>query len=415
MDAATLAASRFTACQIKIHGLFCLIMNWDWEKLQQRRQRQPGSEPRHDNNGGSSNPSSFSGNFNKLKNVRIPYIKLVIVFLILLWLASGVFIVESDEEGVVLRFGQYARTVEPGLNYHFPYPFETVYTIKVSQVERVEVGFRSGDGRGGARNWADEASMLTKDENIVNVHYSVQYQKVDPVKYLFNVAHRYDANGQNITVKNAAEAAMRETIGNSTLSEALTQGKTEVQKQATELLSSILNQYDAGIRVLAVQLHDVQPPEQVLDAFKDVASAREEKNRMVNEADAYKNELLPKANGLAEETLNKARSYEQAAVYAATAEANRFLKEFEEYKKAPDITRKRMYIETMESILSQPGLEKIIIPQAQVAPVIPYMPLDRQPQKSMPSFRESLGSTTDKETQNVRPGTPSGKKRIGEM
>lgn len=387
-------------------------MNWDWEKLQQRRQRQPGGESRHGNNDGSSEPPLFSGNLNKLKNFRIPYVKIVIAFLVLLWLASGFFIVDSDEEGVVLRFGRYSRTVESGLNYHFPYPFETVYKIKVSQVERVEVGFRSGDGRAGARNWADEASMLTKDENIVNVHYSVQYQKVDPVKYLFNVAHRYDANGQNITVKNAAEAAMRETIGNSTLSEALTQGKTEVQKRATILLSSILNQYDAGIRVLAVQLHDVQPPEQVLDAFKDVASAREEKNRMVNEADAYKNELLPKANGLAEETLNKARSYERSAVYAASAEANRFLKVFEEYQKAPDITRKRMYIETMEDILSQPGLEKIIVPQDRVAPVMPYMPLDRMPRPSVNSA-ETSAPVQDKETRASSAESAAGKRRTG--
>jgi len=352
-------------------------MNWDWEKLQQRRQRQPGGEPRPGNHDGSPETPRSGGNVNKIKKIRIPYVKLIIVFLVCLWFASGFFIVDSDEEGVVLRFGRYVQTVEPGLNYHFPFPFETVYKIKVSQVERVEVGFRSGDARSGARNWADEASMLTKDENIVNVHYSVQYQKTDPVKYLFNVAHRYDANGQNVTVKNAAEAAMRETIGNSTLSEALTQGKTEVQKRATELLSSILNQYDAGIRVLAVQLHDVQPPEQVLDAFKDVASAREEKNRMVNEADAYKNELLPRARGLAEEALNKARSYERAAVYAASAEANRFLKVLDEYQKAPEITKKRMYIEAMEEILSQPGLEKIVVPQKSMAPVLPYLPLER--------------------------------------
>jgi modulator of FtsH protease HflK len=205
---------------------------------------------------------------------------------------------------------------------------------------------------------------------------------------------------------------MRETIGNSTLSEALTQGKTEVQKRATILLSSILNQYDAGIRVLAVQLHDVQPPEQVLDAFKDVASAREEKNRMVNEADAYKNELLPKANGLAEETLNKARSYERSAVYAASAEANRFLKVFEEYQKAPDITRKRMYIETMEDILSQPGLEKIIVPQDRVAPVMPYMPLDRMPRPSVNSA-ETSAPVQDKETRASSAESAAGKRRTG--
>ncbi len=394
---------------------FCSIMNWDWEKLQQRRQRQSGGEQRHSsNNNDSSDPPLFGKNLNKLKSFRIPYVKVVIVFLVLLWLASGFFIVESDEEGVVLRFGQYVRTVNAGLNYHFPYPFETVYTIKVSQVDRVEVGFRSGDGRSGARNWADEASMLTKDENIVNVHYSVQYQKVDPVKYLFNVAHRYDANGQNITVKNAAEAAMRETIGNSTLSEALTQGKTEVQRQATELLSSILNQYDAGIRVLAVQLHDVQPPEQVLDAFKDVASAREEKNRMVNEADAYKNELLPKANGLAEETLNKARSYERAAVYAASAEANRFLKVFEEYKKAPDITRKRMYLEAMEDILSQPGLEKVIVPPGGVAPLTPYMPLERLPRGEAKSEGKGMDAPSESVARAVSSSAaPVGKKQNG--
>lgn len=353
---------------------FCSIMNWDWDKLQQRRQRRPGEDegefPRRE---GGRQPNPLEKRLKEAGWGRLPWGWIACGVVLLGWLATGFFVVDSGEEGVVLRFGRYARTVEPGLNYHLPYPIETAHTLKVAQVERVEVGFRSGD----SRKWTDEASMLTKDENLVNVHYSVQFQKVDPVRYLFNVAHRRDANGQNITVKNAAEAAMRETIGNTTLSEALTEGKTAVQERAAEVLSAILNQYDAGIRVLAVQLHDVQPPDQVLDAFKDVASAREEKNRVINEANAYKNELLPKANGIAAETLNKARSYEQASVYAAEAEAERFLKVLEEYEKAPEITRRRMYLETLEAILSRPGTETTILPRSGSAPVVPLLPLAR--------------------------------------
>ena len=271
-------------------------MNWDWDKLQEKRQRQNWGNNNNNSNNNEEEPpfGSGSGNggrgpdYEKLSDAfkRLPHLsapaggkaKWILVALVAVWLLSGIYIVNPDEEGVVLRFGKYDRTVGAGPHYALPFPIETVYKPKVTQVQRVEVGFRSvGQGRtfqqGANRSLPEEASMLTGDENIVNVQFSVQYQIKNPVEYLFNVTD------QAAVVKNAAEAAMREVIGNSLIDSALTDGKLQIQTEATQLLQEILDRYKVGVRVIAVQLQDVHPPKEVSDAFKDVASAREDKSR----------------------------------------------------------------------------------------------------------------------------------------
>ena len=383
-------------------------MNWDWDKLQEKRHRQNGGfEPRdnrderpqdsrktdpRDNreqhNRGPEQPPSggpkgpdlgkISDSFKKLSNLPSGpldgKVKWIVLILAVVWLLSGIYIVNPDEQGVVLRFGKYVRTVEAGPHYALPFPIESVYKPTVTQVQRVEVGFRSvGQGRtfqqGANRVLPEEAAMLTGDENIVNVQFSVQYQIKNPVEYLFNVTN------QPAVVKNAAEAAMREVIGNSQIDSVLTDGKLQIQTEATQLLQEILNRYKVGVRVIAVQLQDVHPPKEVSDAFKDVASAREDKSRIINEAEAYQNEILPKARGLAAEVENQAQAYKETRIRNAEGEANRFLAMLKEYNRAKEVTEQRMYLESMEEILSRPGLEKIILPKNLSGQTLPLLPL----------------------------------------
>lgn len=363
-------------------------MNWDWDKLQEKRQRQP--RPTNSGGGGGDNGNNDNNNkrppadfgrlpqdpLKRLRDFGAPSGKglwWIAGGLVVLWMLSGIYIINPDEEGIVLRFGKYVRTVGPGPHYHLPIPIETVYKPKVTQVMRGEVGFRSiGQGatfqQGQVRTISEEASMLTGDENIVNVQFSVQYKIKDPVQYLFNVTD------QAKVVRNAAEATMREVIGKSQIDSALTDGKIKIQVDATELLQSIMNRYEVGVQIIAVQLQDVHPPQGVIDAFKDVASAREDKSRIINEAEAYRNELLPSARGQAAEMVNQAQGYRETRLKNAEGEANRFLAVLTEYEKAKDVTKKRLYFEAIEDILSK-AQEKIILPQGSGEKLLPFLPL----------------------------------------
>ena len=361
-------------------------MNWDWDKLQEKRQRQPRGGGGGFGAGGGNNetpPRKEPGGlppdpFRKMREFAPSSGKALWWLaggLLILWAISGIYIVDPDEEGIVLRFGEYNRSVPPGPHYHVPFPVESVYTPKVTQVQRVEVGFRStGKGRtfqqGQVRTIPEEASTLTGDENIVNVQFSVQYKIRDAVEYLFRVTD------QAAVVRNAAEAAMREIIGTSQIDSVLTDGKLKVQDDATRLLQNILDRYEVGVHVIAVQLQDVHPPQDVIEAFKDVASAREDKSRIINEAEAYRNEILPKARGRAAEMVNQASAYKATRIRAAEGEAGRFLSVLAEYEKAKDVTKKRLYFETMEEILSSPGVEKILLPSNTADRTLPLLPFD---------------------------------------
>ena len=371
-------------------------MNWDWDKLQEKRQRQQGQNPlprppqdpdhdetERDEPRARRTPFSKGGNgpdanpLKRLSQMRVPNgraVVLVLLAVVGLWLLSGIYIINPDEQGVVLRFGKYERTEGPGPHYAWPVPIETVYKPQVTQVLRSEVGFRSvGQSatfqQGQVRTIPEEASMLTGDENIVNVQFSVQYKISDPVQYLFNVS------APAALVRNAAEAAMREVIGNSLIDSALTDGKLQIQTEATQLLQEILDRYKVGVRVIAVQLQDVHPPKEVSDAFKDVASAREDKSRIINEAEAYRNELIPKARGLAAEVENKAQAYRETRIRNAEGEAARFLALLKEYEQAKDVTEQRLYLEAMEDILSRPGMDKLILPKDAADRALPLLPL----------------------------------------
>lgn len=275
---------------------------------------------------------------------------------LVLWLLTGVYIVGPDEVGVVQTFGKYSRAAQSGLNYHFPYPIETVSTPKVTEVKRIEIGFRTV-GNKQYQTVERESLMLTGDENIVDAEMIVQYRIKDPVAYTFNFIE------PELTVREASEASLRTVVGRHNIDQALTSGKFMIQEETKELVQSILDKYSTGILVVAVQLQDVSPPEQVIAAFKDVASAKEDKNRMVNQAEGYRNDVIPKARGEAQARIREAEGYKQARIARAEGDVAKFSAILKEYRKAKGVTETRMYLETVEEVLQ--NKEKIIVPDGE--------------------------------------------------
>jgi modulator of FtsH protease HflK len=311
--------------------------------------------------GGSG--GGFGGNRRGL--VLIPLVVVAI------WLASGFYRVQPDEQGVVLRFGEWIKTTQPGLNWHFPSPIETVFTPKVTRVNRVEVGFvgPSELGRGGStREVPNESLMLTGDENIVDINFVVLWQIKDAGQFLFNI------RDPEPTVKAVAESVMRETIGKTPIVEATTEGRATIELAAREQMQQILDGYAAGILVNQVQLQKVDPPSEVIDAFRDVQRAQADRERAQNEAEAFANDILPRARGEAERLLQEAQAYRQEVVARADGDAQRFVSVYDEYVKAQDVTLKRIYLETMEDVLRD--MNKVVIDSsASGAGVVPYLPL----------------------------------------
>ncbi len=277
----------------------------------------------------------------------------VLVGLIVLWLGTGIYIVGPDEVGVVRTFGKFTRVVQSGLNWKFPAPIETVDTPKVTEVKRIEIGFRTLKN-GQYRTVEKESLMLTGDENIVDAEMIVQYKIKDPVAYLFRIV------GPELTVREAAEASLRTVVGRNKIDETLTTGKFTIQEETKTQLQSILDIYNSGIHVVAVQLQDVSPPKEVIGAFKDVASAKEDKNRMINQAEGYRNDIIPKARGEAEAMIRDAEGFKESRIKRSEGDAAKFTTILKEYRKAKSITEKRLYLETMEKVL--PDIEKIVVP-----------------------------------------------------
>ena len=291
------------------------------------------------------------------QEIKVPKISLgvfpLVGILLALWLLSGVYIVGPDQVGVVQTLGKYSRAAQSGLNYHFPYPFERVSTPKVTEVKRIEIGFRTV-GKNQYQTINRESLMLTGDENIVDAEMIVQYRIKDPIAYTFNFIE------PELTVRQASEASLRTVVGRHNIDEALTSGKFMIQEEAKELIQTILDKYNTGILVVAVQLQDVSPPEQVISAFKDVASAKEDKNRMVNQAEGYRNDIIPKARGEAQAEIREAEGYKKARIARAEGDVSKFNAVLKEYRKSKAVTETRLYLETAEEILS--NREKIIIP-----------------------------------------------------
>ena len=280
---------------------------------------------------------------------RLPRFYVIILILFLIWILSGIFVVAPDEQGMVRSFGKLTRTLEPGLHYHLPFPIETVSKPKVTEIQRFEFGFRTVNSGPPPqfKPMDDEALMLTGDENILDVWFIVQFRIKDATSYLFNVAD------PSKTMRNAAEAAMRAVMGENKIETAMTTGRVNIQNDAQKALQQTLDSYVSGMQVIAVQLQAVQPPEPVRSAFREVISAREEKNKFINEAESYTSDILPRAKGLAVQIELEAEAYKEQKIKQAQGDADRFLALLKEYRNAKDVTRKRLYLETMEEILSQ--------------------------------------------------------------
>ena len=321
-------------------------------------------------------PGGGGGGLGGRGNGRL--IGLVAIVGLVVWAASGIYRVQPDEQGVVLRFGAYTgRTTPPGLNYHIPWPVEQVLTPAVTRINRVEVGFRGGGGndrgtlpRAGGndpREVSREALMLTGDENIIDINFSVFWRVRNAGDFLFN------ARNPEETVKSAAESMMRQVIGRTPIQPALTEARAAIEQDVTTGTQAILDQYKSGVEVTQVQLQRVDPPAAVIDSFRDVQRANTDAERVRNEAESYRNDIIPRARGDAARLTAEAEGSKAALIAEASGQAQRFLSVYKAYSSAKEITLKRLYIETMQDILSRtPSL----IVDDKLQGVVPYLPID---------------------------------------
>lgn len=310
--------------------------------------------------------SKFGG-FWKNDNGDGPAVLRIVGAVFAIWVLSGFYIVAPEQAGVELRFGKYTETTEPGLNYHFPWPIETVMKPQVTRENVVQIGFRN-DGLGDL-DVPDESHMLTGDENIVDLDFTVRWKVADPQAYLFNVTDVDD------TVASAAESMMREVIGQHPVDDALTGNKKEIQDIARTKLQKALDGYKAGVLVTAVELQQVNPPNEVIEAFRDVQAARADAEKVINESKGYANQILPLARGQAAQITQQAEAYTSSTVAAAVGAAARFNAQVQAYQSAPQVTRDRLYMETMEQVMRD--TQKVVLTGKGGNGVLPFLPLDR--------------------------------------
>ena len=304
---------------------------------------------------------------------NLPGIIGLIAVIILVWIAlDSVYIIQPAERGVVLRFGKYVDTLQPGPSIRLPRPIEQVIRVDVDQIRTVEIGYRSSEGRQQVPVLS-EASMLTEDENIVDVKLAVQYKVKSPSDYLF---HDRDPD---LTIRDATESAIREVVGKSKMDFVLKEGRSEVAARTKELLQTILDRYDNGLLVTSVNLQDAQPPEQVQEAFFDAIRAREDQDRLINEAEAYANEVIPEARGGAARIVEDANAYKAKVIDTAQGDASRFSQILKAYQRAPAVTRERMYLDSLEKVLS--ASSKVLV-DVQKGNNLLYLPLDKLTQRS---------------------------------
>jgi membrane protease subunit HflK len=321
-------------------------------------------------------------------------VALALLAVIVIWGLSGLFRVQSEELGVVLRFGQHVRTVGPGLSYHLPYPIETVLLPKALRVSTLNIGFALDDSqrrtRDGRRDIPEESLMLTGDENIVDVQFTVLW-RIKPAgaaDYLFNIQNPEGS------VKAVAESAMREIVGHSNIQGILTNDKDKIQLQVQERMQKVLDDYGSGILVQQLQMGNVNPPNaDVIQSFNDVTNAKTELESLQNEAQTYANRIVPEARGRSAQITQAAEGYKQQAVAEAKGQSSRFLKVYDEYKKAPDVTRERIYLETMERVLG--NSDKLIYDGGSSGQgIVPYLPLNElSAQRPVPPQQQGVGGT----------------------
>jgi len=344
-----------------------------------------------DNNGGNRPPIDFNPRF------LGGGISLLVAIVVLVWLASGFYIVDASQRGLVLTFGEYKKDsvpTEPGLRWRLPYPIQSHELVNISGVRTLEVGYRGTE----KNKVLKEALMLTDDENIINIQFAVQYILKDPVEYIFNNRNPDEA------VMQAAETAIREIVGKNRMDFVLYEGREQIAVQASALMQGILDRYQTGILISKVTMQNAQPPEQVQAAFDDAVKAGQDRERQKNEGQAYANDVVPKARGTAARLLQEADGYKQRLIATAEGDASRFEQIQTEYAKAPEVTRSRMYIETMQQIYS--STSKVMV-DAKGQGNLLYLPLDKLMGAAGAGIAaDSVGSSAEMPAQ-VRPGVPT--------
>ena len=312
--------------------------------------------------------------------------KYVLILAVLVWLLTGIYIVDPAERGVVLRFGAFQTSTTQGPHWHIPYPIESVYKVNVEQVRSAEIGFRNSQNSysGGV---SSESLMLTKDENMVDVNLAVQYKIADAQSYLFNVYN------PEMTLSHVIQSVIRQVVGDNTMDHVLTTGRDQVAQEVKTASQALLNDYGVGLLITAVTMQDAQPPIQVKAAFDDVVKAREDEQRYINEAKAYANDIVPKARGASQRLLAEAEAYKSQIVSKSEGEAYRFTQILTEYLKAPVVTKERLYRETLEEVLS--STNKVIVDSSSNS--LMYLPID-QLINSSKSSRSSTSVNTFQQT-----------------
>jgi len=315
---------------------------------------------------------------------------------IVLWGLSGFYIVDEGNHGVETRFGKYIGTTQSGLNWHLPAPIERVDIVNVKQQRFIEVGYRSGGSEQVTGSVPKEALMLTKDENYVDVRLAVQYQVKDAKQFIFNVVN------PATTLKQVTESALRGVVGSSTMSFVLTQGRSEIVTLIKTEIQEIMDSYQSGVQVTSFNLQDAQPPEQVQNSFEDAIKAREDEQRLINEAEAYSNDVVPRARGAAARKIQEAEGYKEQVIAQAQGETSRFSQLLAEYIKAPEVTRKRLYIESMESVMA--GTNTVMV-DVKSGNNLLYLPLDKmmqhQPSSVSPPMNSPSGTADQPQSQPV--------------
>ncbi len=322
---------------------------------------------------------NFGGNNqNSGQKPQKSVIGLIFLGALLLWLSLGFYKVDTDENAVVFYFGKFYAVTTAGLNYHIPYPFGSEIKKSVTRVNTEEFGFSSFVNKNDKRNFDAESLMLTGDENIVDIEFQVQWQISDIKDFVFNIA------SQNQTIRRTSESIMREIIARTPIADALSDGKQKIEQEAKILLQQTLDSYKSGVRIVLVQLRRVDPPSQVIDAFRDVQTAKADKEKEINQAQSYANDIIPRARGSASQMHEQAEAYKKEVVANAEGEAQRFLSVYNQYLKSKQVTKKRIYLETMEKIYRD--TDKVIIDKgAGKSGVVPYYPLtDIQQQSAQP-------------------------------
>lgn len=332
--------------------------------------------------GGSSGKSGAS-------KVAKGSFKYILILAVLVWLLSGIYIVDPAERGVVLRFGAFQTSTTQGPHWHIPYPIESVYKVNVEQVRATEIGFRNSPNSysGGV---SSESLMLTKDENMVDVNLAVQYKIVDAKAFLFNVYQ------PELTLSHVVQSVIRQVVGDNTMDHVLTTGRDQISQEVKSASQALLNDYGVGLMITAVTMQDAQPPIQVKASFDDVVKAREDEQRYINEARAYANDIVPKARGASQRIMAEAEAYKSQVVSKSEGEAYRFTQILTEYLKAPEVTRERLYRETLEDVLS--STNKVIVDSSSNS--LMYLPIDQL----INANRTSKSSSTS----TIYQQTPSG-------